>query len=278
MLDLLFADRKLGAASKLAFYQLWRFAGNSPGRVVITADWLAGQCGRSPRVAWDWLAELEKHDLIKLGERNERRGTVVVDVYNPAPGQTDRAAITDRTLFQGVDCVATSAGAGVDSSPADVSKPPAGVSVVSAQEAPRLIEPRNTKSVTCQSPNAHTPKEFKETKNSMGGPVGSLSEALATALAASPATDEPAQQKERLKRRIVQACRGKIADWVAGSAANLVVYHDVPFRDVNEVLCDVQAMFDAGSLKNPGAFAHSKFRELAGRLGKPWPRRETVVS
>lgn len=78
MLTLLFADRRLGAASKLAFYQLWKFAGEKPGRIVITADFLAGQCGRSPKSAWDWLAELERHDLIKIGERNERCTTAIV--------------------------------------------------------------------------------------------------------------------------------------------------------------------------------------------------------
>ena len=91
-LKLLLADRKLGAASKLAFLQLWDFAGNRAGRVVITADWLGSTLGRSPKAAWLWLDELVGHDLIRLGERNERRGTVVVDLYNPCPGE--RAAIT----------------------------------------------------------------------------------------------------------------------------------------------------------------------------------------
>ena len=98
-LDMLFADRKIGAASKLAFLQLWRFARGQPGHVVITADWLAGRCGRSPRSAWDWLDDLEKHDLIKIGERNERRGSVEVFVYSPAPGSSaDREAIPDPQL------------------------------------------------------------------------------------------------------------------------------------------------------------------------------------
>src|SRR3990172_1808976 len=85
-LRLLLADRKLGAASKLAFLALWQFAGETPGRVVITADWLGGTLGRSSKAAWLWLEELVKHDLVALGERNERRGTVVVDVFNPCPG------------------------------------------------------------------------------------------------------------------------------------------------------------------------------------------------
>ena len=119
-LALLMADRKLGSASKMAYWQLWQFAGGQPGRVVITADWLGGRCGRSSKAAWLWLEELERHDLVKLGERNERRGTVVVDVYNPCPGHRgepitedpqqrlpigcgeDTPAIADRVTAEGV--------------------------------------------------------------------------------------------------------------------------------------------------------------------------------
>ena len=82
-LTVLFADRKIGAASKLAFLQLWTFAGQTPGRIVVTADWLASACGRSPKAAWLWLHELEAHDLIKIGERNERRGTIDLDLLQP---------------------------------------------------------------------------------------------------------------------------------------------------------------------------------------------------
>lgn len=99
-LKILLADRKLGAASKLAFLQLWDYAGRKPGRIVITADWLGSTCGRSPKAAWLWLEELAKHDLIRLGERNERRGSVTIDLYNPCPGG-DREANPDRQLRLG---------------------------------------------------------------------------------------------------------------------------------------------------------------------------------
>ncbi|NQT15955.1 MAG: hypothetical protein HQ582_24580 [Planctomycetes bacterium] len=80
-------------------------------------------------------------------------------------------------------------------------------------------------------------------------------------------------QKERLKKRIIAAAGGDVADWVAGSAANLEVYHGVPMADIDRVLCDLQAMREAGNLRSAGRFLHAKFRELAARHGKPWPRR-----
>ena len=36
--------------------------------------------------AWGWLKELGKHDLIKIRDRDTRRGTITIDLYNPAAG------------------------------------------------------------------------------------------------------------------------------------------------------------------------------------------------
>jgi hypothetical protein len=35
-------------------------------------------------------------------------------------------------------------------------------------------------------------------------------------------------------------------------------------------------MKESGSLRHAGKFIHAKGRELALRLGKPWPRKEAV--
>ena len=96
--------------------------------------------------------------------------------------------------------------------------------------------------------------------------------------AIAAAAADPAWQKERLKRRISAACGGAnpVADWVAGSAANLVVYHGVPIEDLDRILGDVDAMRRAGSLRDAGRFFHAKARELALRWGKPWPRHEVL--
>jgi hypothetical protein len=260
MLDLLFADRKLGAASKLAFLMLWRFAGEKPGRIVVTADWLAGCCGRSPRAAWDWLAELEGHDLVKLGERNERRGSVVVDVYNPCPG--DRAAITDPQERLPLEAD--------HPKPIEPKPEPAAVSGVFVREPPRPLVPKNTRNISNQGTNVFKESKPKETKGAMG-------QALAAVLATLEEATDPASQKQRLKRRIVAACGGKCADWVAGSASNLVLYSGVPVQELDGILRDVAAMRETGSLRDAGAFFHSKARQLAARHGATWPRQGAGV-
>ena len=253
-LSLLLADRKLGAASKLAFLQLWDFAGGQPGRVVITADWLGGVCGRSPKAAWLWLAELEAHDLVKIGERNERRGTIVVDVYNACPGGPGGKFVDSQTRLP-IGC-------------GDLTPEIGSVwgSEVSATKPPTPLVPRKVVSLSCQSTKS------MDSRDSMS--VG-LGEVAAAIVAGVEATCDPAAQKERLKRRVQAACGSStpVAEWVAGSAANLVVYHGVPVEDLDRILGDVDAMRCAGSLRDAGRFFHSKARALAELHGKPWPRR-----
>ncbi len=259
-LALLFADRKLGAASKLAFLQLWRFAGCQPAQVTITADWLAGRCGRSPKAAWLWIEELQNHDLIAVGERNERRGTITITVFNPCPGR--RAAITDAQLR-------------MDFTPAP--EPPSAaaepVAEVLEPKPPRpLVPKKNSTSISYQSTNVSKASKPKEASKSNALPK--RADFLAIAAAAMPA---PAEQKEALKRRIVAACAPeRVADWVAGQAANLVLYHEVPMRELDQILADVDAMARTGKEFHPAAFFHSKARQLAWRHGAPWPHRRAT--
>jgi hypothetical protein len=235
-LALLLADRKIGAASKLAFLQLWAFAEEQVGEIVVTADWLAGACGRSPKAAWLWLDELQKHDLIAIGERNERRGSVAIKIFNPAPG--NREATPDSQVL-------------LEFTPSEVSEP----------KPPRPLVPKKESYLNHQST-----KEFKAPRNSMD-PMG-VGVAVASLV---DAFDPPAAAKEKLKRQIIGACCG-VSGWVAGAAANLVIYHGVPLEEIDGVLCDVAEMKRAGGLKNAGAFAHSKFRKIAARYGVHWPR------
>ena len=98
---------------------------------------------------------------------------------------------------------------------------------------------------------------------------------MGAATTAALALADPAEQKKRLKQRIIAVFAGStpVAEWVAGSAANLVVYHGVPLQDMEAILCDVAAMRDAGNLRHAGRFFCSKVLELANRLGKPWPHK-----
>lgn len=270
-LKLLLADRKLGAASKLAFLQLWEFAGGQPGRVVVTADWLGSTCGRSPKAAWLWLNELEQHDLVKIGERNERRGSVVVDVYNPCPGgRCEAASGTPRqqTLSIGSD---------EDTSAIDADgtrSVPATQAEVTTPKPPSPLVPKKVQELSYQSTKAskNSMDSMRQTCEAASG-TATAGTAAAAAIAAVGSFD-PAEQKARLKRRIMAACGATqpVADWVAGSAANLVVYHDVPLQELNQVLVDLDAMRAVGSLQHAGRFFHAKAKQLADRHGKPWPR------
>ncbi len=83
---------------------------------------------------------------------------------------------------------------------------------------------------------------------------------------------QPAEQKARLMRRIQSAVGVPIAEWVAGQAANLVVYGEVPIRELEHILIDLDAK--RHRLTNAAAWFHAQARKLAGRYGKHWPHRK----
>ena len=205
-LTILFSDRKIGAASKLAFFQLWTFAGETPGRIVVTADWLGSSCGRSPKAAWLWLEELQAHDLIKIGERNERRGTIDLDLYNPCPG--NREATPDFQTTFPVSPATEVLGDFQSTFPV----PPA--TEVLEPKPPTPLVPKKYKDTSYQSTNSKDPMDSMN--------EGSMAETFQAMTAAMIQSSEPAEQKARLKARIISACHRAVADWVAGAAANLV--------------------------------------------------------
>jgi DNA-binding transcriptional ArsR family regulator len=98
--------------------------------------------------------------------------------------------------------------------------------------------------------------------------------ALLPAAIAAPidrATD-PIVAKARWIDRIHAVVDGPtdLAEWVAGAAANLAVFHDLG-PELDHVLCDVDAMRRAGSLRDGPRLFHQLARRLANRHGKPWP-------
>lgn len=86
-LRLLWRDRVIGAASKLAFAWLWARAGQRPAEIMVNAVELGEELGRDPAAARQWLNELARHDLLQIGERDRRRGVLQVFVYHPNPAQ-----------------------------------------------------------------------------------------------------------------------------------------------------------------------------------------------
>jgi hypothetical protein len=86
--------------------------------------------------------------------------------------------------------------------------------------------------------------------------------------------EKPADKKARLVQRIRSVVGVPIAEWVAGLAANLVVYQEVPIRDLEHIFIDLDAK--RAKLTNPAAWFHYEARKLAERYGKPWPRRDSA--
>ena len=90
------------------------------------------------------------------------------------------------------------------------------------------------------------------------------------------AASAPTEQRRRLMAKIQAIVREPLTEWVLGSAANLVAIHNVPVRELNVILGDVEAMRATGNLRSAAAFFHKKARDLAARHGVQWPRRAPV--
>lgn len=68
----------------VAALKLWEFVGRRPGRAVITASQLAGYARRNDsRTARNWIAAYEAVGLIKVFDRDPRRGSYDVHLFDP---------------------------------------------------------------------------------------------------------------------------------------------------------------------------------------------------
>ncbi len=291
-------DTAVGPAAKLCFEWLWHYAGGRPGYLVVNCKMIAYELGRDRSSAANWLSALEKHGLIEIVDRDKRRGALHVYVYHPNPG--DRPARPDpqgRLPFEAPDV----SGAPEDTKPHDgatkqcrvfggkpgtktaetlenTANPPPACRVFSRKPG-SLLGTNKNKDLTYQSTNEQFGTKNTNDTNSAqestcaraDGPVP-IGAAVAEAIAAT--VDEvahPLQQKRRLERRILNVVRDpKMGKYVAGKTADLVVFHDVPLRDLEKILGDVEAMRQAGTLRSAGAFFHMKVQQLAARYGVPW--------
>lgn len=83
---------------------------------------------------------------------------------------------------------------------------------------------------------------------------------------------DPQSQKRRLMARIQSVVSDpSMKPYVAGAAADLVVFHDLPLAEIDLILGDIEALRAAGSLVSSGAFFNFKASKLARQRGKPWP-------
>jgi len=161
-----------------------------------------------------------------------------------------------------------------------------GASGVCARKPPSpSMNSKKRRSISSQSPNvtkefnggsgvsAAVPERTERPETAETAPratplsIGPIVDAAAAALMRPI---DKAGAKERLMRRLESAVGMPVAEWVLGMAANLVVYQDVPMRDLEHVLVDMEAK--RPRLTSAAAWFHAQARKLAERYGKPWPR------
>jgi hypothetical protein len=90
-----FRDASIGGSTALAMAWLWESAGRRPATIVVTPVGLGAEFGRSARSAWDWLENLVEHRLIEILDRDPRRGTITLYVFDPRDPETCRVRPAD---------------------------------------------------------------------------------------------------------------------------------------------------------------------------------------
>jgi len=304
-------DRLLGAASKRAYRELYLRAKTiGSAEIVVTAADLGATFGRSPRAALKWLEQLEKHGLVSVVDRDKRRGTIFLYVYKPFPGTPIGSADPQRMLEFG-ECSpnptpkpagghsdlsarkgpSTCQGSDLSARKGPSSKPPpakdlATGSDLSARKGPsafidtnekqRSILPMSQGTTRFNDSNEVIERNPRADRLPSDGAVDGATEpvgiAVAEALGRFEDATTPTEQKRRLEARI----RGVVADpsmhrYVAGKAADLVIFHHVPLRDLERILGDVEAMRQGGGFRrSAGAFFHAMIQRLAARRGIDW--------
>ncbi|MHC4715897.1 MAG: hypothetical protein ACYS5V_02930 [Planctomycetota bacterium] len=275
-------DPDIGPAVKWAFAMLWHAAGAKPDKLCISAAWLGQVAGRrSPRAARKWIDKLVAHGLLEILD-TDRRGVMTCYVYRPnppatmppaAPDPQARLPFPERSAAPAAD-VTTSKGPDLCAPKGPTPKPPEtptqtaaaapAADVTTSKGPPRPIDTKEQENLLPAIPQGQT----KESLTNEGPFAG----AVAAALDRFGRATTPTAQKARLKDRIRQTVGPDLDDWAAGAAADLVVFHEVPQHDLDEILAEIAAGRRQGRVRNaPGLFNH-KCRRLAGRRGKPWTK------
>ena len=290
-LEPLWTHRKLGGASKLAFAWLWRRAGRRPAHIVIQPHQLGAAFGKSARAAEKWLDKLVGADLIEIVERDNVRGTVQLYVFNPSPGRAFQRAdpqlplpfpTSDLCAHKGPDLSARKgpdlcARKGPSQNPGTLENTgnQERASDLCAHKGPDLSAPKGPPSMDmegrrCALPLSHRTVRSMDVHGTMEEQTpGQMSALSHRALERFIDRTKPEVQKRELEKEILDC----VADpqfhrSIAGRAADLVIFHAVPLRDLRHILSDIRELRRARSLDNPGAFFLSKIRELANRHGK----------
>lgn len=291
------SDPSMGAAEFRAFFVLWDLAGGRPNEIVGSAVWLGSQCGRSARSFQTGLDRLAARGLVEILPP-ARPGILRLYIMNPNPAAIDPHTAPDPQTLLPLEYAPkpqsqTETGVLTQEPPGVCAPEPPGVltqepptpsgrgpqntapnanpaGVCAPKPPPRPIDTKENQSSIL--PKSQRTTWFNGSNESNEGP-GEVCAAVAVAEALGNFQDAttPLVQKRKLEQRIRDVVADpKCARYVAGRAADLVVFHGVALHDLDRILADVAAMRAGGSLKSPGAFFHAKARALAGRHGIDW--------
>jgi len=304
----LLADPAVGPASKLAYAWLWDQAGGRPDHIVTTTRHLGHALGRSARSAAGWLAELERHGLIQIADR-DRRGVIHLYIYSPHPGGGETTAPPDpqrRLPLQTPppppppprgDLYAETPAAGITAQePPGVSaqKPPSRspetpqntppepiAAGVSAQKPPR--RPHGTIERDLKISHTHR-KDHPWNMEHGGAPataaagddlaeLGHVSTALVEALTERIDPAETRRAKAELVAYLTAAVNDPNTDAsIFRQSADLVIEHGLASAVLERIAETCRRKGRAGLLKSPGAYFYHLVRKAASEAGIPWVR------
>ena len=161
-----------------------------------------------------------------------------------------------------------------------VGKPHAGAHANDSNESttPRNL-PTSQRTVRFNEPNDSIGSGREPVETGTGSAreaAGHVGYAVAAALDGFCSRTQQSEQKAALEARLIAAVNDpEMHRSVAGKAADLVVFHGIPMREIERVLRDIQELRRAkaqgkgAGLRSPGRFFHAKIRELAHAYGHP---------
>lgn len=286
-------DAKLGPASKLAFQWLWHHAGAKPAHLLVTTKMLGFELGRTPQAAQKWLDQLIKAGLIEIVDRDQR-GMINLYIFHPHPGSARNRPDPQRLLPlepppppanlsppkgshlstpKGENLSTPKGSRPTHQTPEKPAIPPPATNLSAAKGVHLSPRPIGTNEEDIFNlPKYQGTTRSKDTIGTIEDPTH-IGLVLAEALSKFTEATHPLEQKRRLVQDIKRIVNTRLADWVAGATADLIVFHEVPLRDLQHILQDVCVMRQAGNLRSASGFFHRKAEDLADRYAAPWPKK-----
>ena len=186
-LQVVWQDKSLGPAQKLAYSWLWWHIGGRPGKLTVTTGLLGAACGSGHEAACRWLSKLDDAGLIEIVDRDTRKGVVHLYVNDPRQEIRTRPVTPDpqgEFEFANRDANSDSESGGADAATIRLSSEPSAVTKYGQTVTPGVTEygqtvtPGVTEYGQTVTPNLHpipageTPRTHARTRRPTDRPTG----------------------------------------------------------------------------------------------------------